>query len=171
MDNHFKLPVTVILKAGLLVGSLDILAAFIDYYIATGKGPAGVLKFIASGVFGMEAFSGGTSTILLGLLFHFVIAFAFTIFYFWLYSTVKFVGQQPVIFAVLYAIFMWVATHLVMMPLSNVPLNGRTDLQFWKIAMANLILIFMICVPLILMARKYDEQQSISGNKLAQLLL
>ena len=171
MDTHYKLPIKLILKAGLLVGSLDILAAFIDYYLATGRGPAGVLKFIASGVFGMEAFSGGTSMILLGLLFHFIIAFAFTVFYYWLYSRVKFVAQQPFMFAVLYAIFMWVVTHLVVMPLSNVPLNGRTDLQFWKIVKANLILIFMICVPLILMARKYDEQQSIPGNKLAQLLL
>ena len=158
MDTHYKLPIKLILKAGLLVGSLDILAAFIDYYLATGRGPAGLLKFIASGVFGMEAFSGGTSMILLGLLFHFIIAFAFTVFYYWLYSRVKFVAQQPVVFAVLYAIFMWVVTHLVVMPLSNVPLNGRTDLQFWKIVKANLILIFMICVPLTLMARKYDQQ-------------
>lgn len=164
MKNHHKLSFNFILKAGLLVGSLDIIAAFIDYYIATGKDPGGVLKFIASGVFGIEAFSGGIGMILWGLLFHFIIAFAFTAFYFWLCPRVKFVAQQPVVFAVIYALFIWMVTHLVVMPLSNVPLNGRTDLQFWKIAKANLILIFMICVPLTLMARKYYQRQSIPGK-------
>lgn len=158
MNALSKLPFNWILKASLLVGSLDILAAFLDYFIATGKNPANVLKFIASGVFGIEAFKGGALIVLSGLLFHFIIAFAFTAFYFWFYARVKFVSQQPVIFAIVYALFMWAVTHLVVMPLSHVPLEGRTDLQVWKIIKANLILIFMICAPLTLVARKYFDQ-------------
>lgn len=50
--------IKTILYAGLLVGSLDITAAFLDFYISTGNGPGGVLRFIASGVFGREAFTG-----------------------------------------------------------------------------------------------------------------
>lgn len=149
-----------IIFAGLLVGTLDIAAAFIDYYSATGKGPEGVLKFIASGVFGMDAFSGGAGMILAGLLFHFIIAVGFTIFYFWLYAKVKFLSGKPIVFILLYAFFMWAVTHLVVMPLSKVPLEGRTDLELWKIIKANLILIFMICVPLTLMARKCFPEKS-----------
>jgi hypothetical protein len=69
MNNFSK-----ILKAGLIVGTLDILAAFIQYAIKTGKNPTVVLKFIASGVFGKEAFNGGTMMNVYGLIFHFVIA-------------------------------------------------------------------------------------------------
>ncbi|HEY2727215.1 MAG TPA: hypothetical protein VGI61_08585, partial [Parafilimonas sp.] len=65
----------------LLAGTLDILAAFADYYIATRRGPEGVLRFIASGVFGKDAFTGASLMIWLGLFFHFVIAFALTIFF------------------------------------------------------------------------------------------
>lgn len=162
MKSPDKLPFNLILKVGFLVGSLDIIAAFIDYYIATGKGPSGVLKFIASGVFDIDAFSGGTGMLLAGLLFHFTIAFAFTVFYFWLYARITFVSRQPVIFVIVYAFFMWAVTHLVVMPLSHVPLEGRTDLQFWKIIKANLILIFMICVPLALMARKYYQKKTLN---------
>ncbi len=51
-------PLKLILLSGLLVGTLDILAAFVDYYIATGKNPLIILKFIASGVFRKTALTG-----------------------------------------------------------------------------------------------------------------
>ncbi|HYG39365.1 MAG TPA: hypothetical protein VD908_12125 [Cytophagales bacterium] len=80
--NNFLLK---ILKAGLLVGTLDILAAFIHYIIASGKSdPFVVLKFIASGVFGNEAFVGGNIMIVAGLILHYIIALGFTLFFFWL---------------------------------------------------------------------------------------
>ncbi len=68
-----------VLKAGFIVGTLDILAAFINYYINTGKSPEPVLKFIASGVFGKSAFTIGNEMLAWGLLFHYGIAFIFTI--------------------------------------------------------------------------------------------
>ena len=61
------------LKAGLIAGLLDISAAFIQYYSRTGRNPLAVLKFIASGVFGKAALTGGTEMILLGLVFHYII--------------------------------------------------------------------------------------------------
>ncbi|MBS1730426.1 MAG: hypothetical protein JSS67_06570 [Bacteroidetes bacterium] len=160
MFKSHPFPLKLVLKCGLFIGILDILAAFIDYFIATGKGPEGVLKFIASGVFGMDAFSGGTGMILCGLLFHFIIAYAFTIFFFWLYPRVRLASHQPVLFVVIYALFMWAVTHLVIMPLSKVPLENRIDLQFWKIIKANLILLFMICLPLTLIARRYFKKEA-----------
>ena len=75
-------PLKVILVAGLVAGTLDILAAFVQTYINTRKGPDIVLKYIASGVFGRkEAFGGGDSMIIWGLLFHFIIAMAFAAFF------------------------------------------------------------------------------------------
>ena len=49
----------IILTTGLLAGTLDILAAFIQSYLMANVVPSTVLKYIASGVFGKSAYSGG----------------------------------------------------------------------------------------------------------------
>lgn len=62
---------TNILIAGLIAGTLDILAAI---YLLAGGNAAGVLKYIAAGAFGQAALAGGTEMIVFGLLFHYIIA-------------------------------------------------------------------------------------------------
>lgn len=137
--------IKIILFAGFLVGSLDILSAFVDYYIQTGKGPEGVLKFVASGVFGQSAFSGGAMMIFSGLLFHYIIAFCFTIFFIWLYPRLPFLSKNIIVTAVMYGLFVWLLMNLVVVPLSNVP---KTPFPFFKIVKGLLILICLIGLPL-----------------------
>lgn len=146
--NKLKL----ILLSGLLVGTLDIVSACIDYYIATGKGPEGVLRFVASGVFGQQAFTGSNAMPAWGLLFHYIIAFSFTILFFWLYPKIKIMAAYPVITAVCYGIFMWVVTTRIIMPLSNTP---KGTFHFWKAIKAILILVVMIGIPLSFIAKNY----------------
>ena len=50
---------TTILNTGLLVGTFDAIAAVIQYIIPTIRNPVRIFEYIASGVFGMDAFSGG----------------------------------------------------------------------------------------------------------------
>lgn len=52
-----------IIYAGLLTGTLDILAACIQYYLSTRRDPAMVMRFIASGVFGDRAYSPGAAVL------------------------------------------------------------------------------------------------------------
>lgn len=137
--------------AGLLVGSFDIIAAFIDFYITTGNGPSGVLRFIASGAFGNKAFTGGTIMIFWGLAFHYLIAYSFTIMFFWLYQKVKHASANPITTVVIYGIFMWVITTLIIVPLSNTP---SIPLSFWKAVKSILILIFTVSLPLYLIAKR-----------------
>lgn len=144
--------VKILLLAGLLVGSLDILAAFTDYYINTGKGPEGVLRYIASGVFDKTAFSGSSTMILWGLLFHYIIAVSFTILFYLLYSKTKFLPGNPFLSAFFYGIFIWAVMRFIVLPLSNVPLAG---LEISKVIKAILILVFMIGLPLSLIMKKY----------------
>lgn len=143
--------IKTILFAGLLVGSLDILAAFIDFYIATGNGPAGVLRYIASGVFGNKAFTGGNTMLLWGLFFHYLIAYSFTTLFFWLSMKVRFVALYPITTAVIYGIFMWVSTVLIIVPISDTP---PVPINFWDAVKAILILIFMISLPLTFVAKR-----------------
>ena len=151
--------VKIILWAGLLVGTLDILSAFVDYYIATGKNPLAVLTFVASGVFGESAFAGGAGTMLLGLLFHYVIAFSFTILFFWLFLNTKLLPRNTIITGVIYGLFIWAVMNLVVVQLCNAPHASIKDMKMAKVIKAMLILIFMIGLPLSFIAQKY-----FSGN-------
>jgi hypothetical protein len=120
-----KNPIGTIILAGLIAGTLDITAACIQYYSRTGKGPGNVLRFVASGVFGTDAFTGGTATAAWGLLFHFVAAFGATIFFFWLYPKMKILAVNKLLTGIVYGLFVWAVMNLVVVPLSNVPAKSK----------------------------------------------
>jgi hypothetical protein len=67
-------PVLAILWAGLLCGTMDIIAAFVVYG-AFGLQPLRILKGIAAGLLGPSAFQGGNGIAVLGLACHFTVAF------------------------------------------------------------------------------------------------
>jgi hypothetical protein len=110
-----------ILKAGFLAGLLDILAAFANFYFKTGKNPVVVLKFIASGIFGRAAMSGGTEMMVLGLLLHFLIALLFAVFFFKIVSKILTANSGKLLTGVLYGLFIWLVMNLIVVPLSNAP--------------------------------------------------
>lgn len=144
-----KLPLSKIIPAGLLVGTLDITAACIHYFYKTGKGPAGVLRFVASGIFGDAAFSGGNDMLVWGLFFHFVIALSFSFFFFLIYPSLKrFIGNTVGI-GIVYGIFTWLITTQVIVRLSNTP---KGEFNIVNALVAASILIFCIGIPLALIA-------------------
>jgi len=142
----------IICLAGLLVGTLDILAALTDYYIATHKDPTGVLRFIASGILGKTAFSGGTGTAILGLALHYIIAFIFTSFFFGIYPKIKWLAKNRVITGIVYGIFIWIIMTRIVLPLSNTP---PIKFHIGKALKAVLILTIMIGLPLSFMAYNF----------------
>jgi len=156
--------IKAIIGTGLLVGSFDILAAFADYYIETGKNPEGVLRFIASGVFGKKAFTGTDMMIWIGLLFHFIIAFAFTIIFFIIYPRTKLLQLNVVLVAVIFAIVIWFVMNLIVVPLSNTP---SIPFKFINALKAVLILIFTIGFPFAIIFRNFYR----SGNNVKTALI
>jgi hypothetical protein len=140
-----------IIKTGLLVGTLDITAACVQFYLKTGKGPEPVLRYIASGAFGPEAFSGGNIMLFWGLFFHYLIAMSFTFLFFWLVKIFPAMLKVRLLTAVVYGIFMWAITQLVMVPLSKIPVRPVT-LSGALTAIA--ILIVCISIPLAWIAGK-----------------
>ena len=149
-----------VLKAGLFVGTLDILAALLHYFIKTNKDPLPVLKFIASGVFGKEAFTGGNSMYTWGLVFHFIIAIAFTIFFFWVYSIVPSLFKYRLLTGIIYGLFVWAVMQFIVLPLSNAPKMAFRPLNAM---LAAAILVICIGIPLAFLAGKRNNQQE---NKL-----
>ncbi len=146
-----------IITAGTIAGTLDILAAFADYYIETGKGPQDVLRFIASGVFGKSAFTGTTVMIWSGLLFHFLIALIFTTIYFIIYPRVKWLHIHLVLTALLLAIITWLAMNIIVVPLSSTP---SIPFKFISAVKAVGILIFTIGFPLAIIFRNFYRSQN-----------
>ncbi len=105
----------------LIAGTLDITAACVQSYLVSGRTPDFVLKFVASGVWGTDAFSGGTGIVVAGLIFHFFIALSWTILFFAVYNSLKLYRLHTVLAGVSYGIFVWLLMNLVVLPLSNTP--------------------------------------------------
>ncbi len=133
------------IKAAILVGTLDIVAASIQFYLKTNKGPAPIFKFIASGIFGKKAFTSGNIMILFGLLFHFFIAFIFTVFFFWISDKIPAILKLKLVTGILYGVFIWTIMNLLVLPISNV---HRSSFNFTNAIIGILILIICIGIPL-----------------------
>lgn len=150
-------PFFPILKAALLTGTLDILSAFTYYYIKTGETKFfDVLKFVASGIWGKDAFMGGNEMIVAGAIIHYFIAFAFTVFFFLLYPHVSILSKNRAITAIVYGIFVWVVMNLLVLPFTNIPDRPFNSLN----AFINIcILIVCIGFPLSYIAYAWYRKQ------------
>jgi len=146
-----------ILLAGFIAGSLDIITACTQYYITTGKNPVRVLNYVASGVFGKEtAYAPGVGMPILGLLFHYIIAFSFTIFFFWLYPKWKALAWNKFLTAFCYGLFVWAVMNLLVVRLSQTP-KGPFDIS--KAGIAAAILICMIGLPVTFIVSNYYSKK------------
>ena len=143
---------TVILKAGLLAGTLDILAACTQYYLMTGNNPVRVLKYVASGAFGTTALSGGTAAAVWGLVFHYMFAFGFTLLFFFIYPRLSILSKNKWVTAIVYGLFVWMVMNLLIVPNSQVP---KSPFVLSKALVAAAILICMISTPISFMIREY----------------
>jgi hypothetical protein len=135
---------TFILLTGLLAGTLDGLSACAWFMIKGGKDPGIIFRYIASAAIGPSARTGGVGTTLLGIFFHYFNAFAFTIFYFFLYSKLPLLAKNKIVSAVLYGIFVWVVMNLAVVPLSHI---GKFPSKPGPAVIELLILIVMIGLP------------------------
>jgi hypothetical protein len=64
-----------VLVGGLIAGVFDAIDALIAFKLVLGFDPIPIYQFVASGLLGPAAFSGGLATAMAGLAIHFVIAF------------------------------------------------------------------------------------------------
>lgn len=158
-----KNTISRIIITGLIVGTLDILAALIHYFAKTGKNPLIVLKFIASGVFGKSAFSDGLVWIFAGLSFHYIIAFLFTIFFFWLFPKVRNLVKNEILTGIIYSLFVWVVMNLIVVPLSNTP---PQPFNLMNAFVGIIILIVCMGIPLAVMVNSfYNNEHSVSSSE------
>lgn len=143
----------IVLLAGLITGTLDILSAFVYFSVVShGQPVSKILVYISSGVFGKAAFSGEPAMIWWGLLFHYLIALTWSFVFFLLYPKIPGLRKHPVATGLVYGLLVWCVMNLVVVPLSQVP---HGPLRLVNSVINILILMVMIGLPLSFMARKY----------------
>ncbi|MCH5720887.1 hypothetical protein [Niabella hibiscisoli] len=144
-----------IFKVTLISGMLDIMAAFSQAYMVRKTPPDIVLRYIASGLFGKPAFSGGVIYPTLGLVFHFLIVFACAVTYFWLFTRVALLRRSVLLSAFLIALVAWVVTTQVVIRLSKIT-AAPVELNSALVA----IVILWICVglPIAFMAKQHFKK-------------
>jgi hypothetical protein len=149
-----------ILYVTLLAGTLDILAAFLNAYLSSGVLPGRVLQYIASGVFGKKAFTGGNEMMVWGLIFHFLIAFFCVLVFFLSYPRLKFLHGKMILNAFLIGTVAWLVTNLLVIPFSKVPPAGW---QWENIIKGWLILVFCIGGPVSWMGAGYWDKEQLTS--------
>jgi hypothetical protein len=141
-----------ILITTLIAGCMDITGACLHAFIARGITPDVVLKYIASGFFGKEAFNGGLGIMAIGLLVHFFIVFACTVSYFLLYPKLKFLRHSIIINSLLIALVAWAVTNLIIIPMSNI---NAAPVNYSRAIIAYAVLFICIGLPISITAKKF----------------
>jgi hypothetical protein len=141
-----------ILITTLIAGCLDITGACTQAYLSKSITPDVLLKYIASGFFGKDAFNGGFSMMIIGLLVHFSIVFACTVSFFLLYPKLKFLRHSIIINSLLIALVAWTVTNLVIIPMSNITAG---PINYLRALIGFVILFVCIGLPISIFAKKF----------------
>lgn len=134
-----------ILLAWIVAGTLDVTAACTYYPLTANVTTKQILQGIASGLLGTHAYQGGNATAALGLGLHYVIAFIWTVFFYFLASNIRALTRRPFIVGPLYGTFVWLVMNLIVLPLSNV---AHRPLRLQPSIIGAVILMICIGTPI-----------------------
>lgn len=114
-----RVPWTGVVLSGLAGGALDLTFAFL-FYGYKGAAPPVILRSIASGLLGPEAFSAGIWVLPLGALLHFFIAVCAAFVFYLASRAFPVLVRRPVPSGAAFGVAMYVVMHSVVLPLSRV---------------------------------------------------
>lgn len=152
-----KLSLTAaVLKTGLLAGTLDILAACLSAYLQRGMSPERLLQFVASGLFGPDAFNGGITMAITGLIMHFMIAMSWTLLFYLLYPRLSILRKNKILAGIIYGAFVWLIMNRVILPFTAIP---KSPFNITSAAIGMAILMLAIGMPNSFLAARYYERR------------
>ncbi|MFB0495951.1 putative membrane protein YagU involved in acid resistance [Mucilaginibacter sp. OAE612] len=143
-----------ILTAGIIAGILDSMAASVVFYFKLGLSPAQVMQYIASAIYGAEAFSGGTTTVIIGTLLHLMIAFVIAAVYFYLYPVISPLRKWPVISGLLLGIAIWLFMNLVIIPFSKIQ---PAPVELSAVVISVIWHLVLVGLPISLITKRHFE--------------
>lgn len=107
-----------ILYGTLVVGTLDLLDAFIFFGLRSGATPGRILQSIASGVYGRSASKMGIHSMGAGFLLHYFIAFLIVAIFYALSRAMPFLRKQWLVSGIVYGIAAYFVMNDAVLPLS-----------------------------------------------------
>ena len=139
---------------GLTVGVLDCLAAMTNAWMRSGVTPDRVWQYVASSVVGPESFNMGASTIALGLLVHFSVAFGVAIGFYVVARIFPAIISYPFIVGPIYGIFVYFIMSYGIVPLTLVK-QGAFN---WYGLLSGLIIhMLFVGLPVALITKRFAK--------------
>lgn len=161
MNNELSSLFRAIVVAAMIAGTLDICAACLQAYFMGGVVPMRVLQYVASGVFGPEAFRSGMQGALAGLGLHYLIAYSWSVLLFFVYPLFlkisSALAQNLIIMGVLYGIFVWSVMNLVVVPNSAVQTR---PFDLLRASIGAVIIIICVGFPLVWRAQRFYAENN-----------
>jgi len=148
----------IVLTGGAIAGAIDITYAIV-FSGLRGVSATRVLQSVASGLLGAPAYQGGTSTAVLGLCLHFLIALSAAAIFYLASGWIVFLTRQAVVSGILYGVVIYAVMNFVVLPLSAFPQKVR----FPPLVLATGLLVHMfgIGLPMALAARRARRDQRV----------
>jgi len=115
MERILERPVSLVVRATVVAGTLDVLSAAI-YAVVAGRNPFVVPIGIASAIW-PGAQKAGVAAILVGLLLHFAIMFVMASVFVAAAQRMRWMAAQPASAGALYGLLLWAVMNLVVLPL------------------------------------------------------
>ncbi|HEX5172106.1 MAG TPA: hypothetical protein VFW11_23170 [Cyclobacteriaceae bacterium] len=151
-----------VLLTALLVGTTDLIAAYVDQYIKTGKFADRMLYYIAGGALGLErSMQGGFWIGLLGLAFHYFIAFSFTLLFFLAFPRLKFLFLNKYLVGLLYGLFVGAFMSFIVLPLTRLP---PMSFSLQKALVGWAILGVVLGIPIAMSAHKFYSSKDVTSH-------
>jgi hypothetical protein len=159
--NASKVPgASVIFRAGLACGVLDIIAAFLTW-LPRGVRPYRLLQAIASGLLGRKAFDGGWSAAILGAALHFFIAFSVATVFYAASRKLKFATEHAILSGFAFGTAVYVVMNWIVLPLSRIQ---PMPFSLSRTIIAVVTHMFCVGLPISLIIRRYTKAVSESSD-------
>jgi hypothetical protein len=133
----------ITLFAAIAAGSIDLVYA--SSFVREGVTMAGVMKSIASGLLGAEAFRGGASVAVLGALCHYGILWVAGAVFILVGRFWPIAFQRPLISGAVFGLGIFVVMKIVV-TLSRAPFSVYSDIE--QIVRALLVHVFLVGIPM-----------------------
>jgi hypothetical protein len=141
--------------AGMIVGTADITFACLHAYLRSGVMPDRILRYVASGFFGKEAFGDNPIMPAWGLVFHYIIAFSWALLFLVLYPQLLKITTNSWFLGIGYGIFVWLVMNLAVVPMSQI---GTIKMTTYGVVSNAVILILAIGLPLAFLAKHFSSE-------------
>lgn len=113
-------PARAIVVGTLIVGTADALDAVLFFGLRNGTAPGRIFQGIASGVLGRASFSGGTASIVLGVVLHYIVALGIVTVFYGLARMFPVLRRRPLLVGLVYGIAAFFVMNRVVIPLSAI---------------------------------------------------